>query len=168
LASERHEAAASLLVPCAELTADRLGTAVAQLVAKVEGHERRTIARMRYRGQGHELDVPVQQYDSGATLADRFAALHGTRYGFTLPSEAEVVALRHEAGEPAHAAHFLRDPSRPAYDASTHTDAGGPANGVVVDGPTAMILPYATLWIASGWRAEALETGGWRLTRVSE
>lgn len=166
LASERHEAAASLLVPCADLSAERLGVVVAQLAAKVEGQERRTTARMRYRGQGHELDVPVQQFDSGATLAERFAALHGTRYGFTLPSAAEVVALRHEAGEPAHAARFVRDPSRPTYDAAAHVDAGGPASGIHVDGPVAIALPDATLWVASGWRANAMETGGWRLTRV--
>lgn len=165
LAPERHEVAASVLKTCATLTADQLAAELASLTAKVEGSERRTFARMRYKGQGHELDVPVHAMDAGASLAARFAALHGARYGFTLPQDAEVVALRHEAGEPAREAQFVRDPSRPSYDAATHTDAGGPARGVIVIGPQAIALPDATLWVASGWRADALETGGWRLTR---
>ncbi len=165
LAPERHEVAVSVLKACAALTAEHLEQALALLTAKREGSERRTFARMRYRGQGHELDVPVHAMDAGASLAARFAALHGARYGFTLPQDAEVVALRHEAGEPAREAQFVRDPSRPSYDAATHTDAGGPARGVIVIGPQAIALPDATLWVATGWRADALETGGWRLTR---
>ncbi len=165
LARERHEVAVSVLKACAALTAEHLEQALASLTAKSEGSERRTFARMRYRGQGHELDVPVHAMDAGASLAARFAALHGARYGFTLPQDAEVVALRHEAGEPAREAQFVRDPSRPSYDAATHTDAGGPARGVIVIGPQAIALPDATLWVATGWRADALETGGWRLTR---
>lgn len=166
LASERHEIASSLLVACATLTPERIAAEVSKLAAKVEGTERRTFARMRYKGQGHELDVPVHAHDAGASLAARFAALHGSRYGFTLPTDAEVVALRHEAGEPEREAQFVRDASRPAYDAATHTDAGGPARGVVVVGPQAIALPDATLWVALGWCAVALETGGWRLTRL--
>lgn len=165
LAPERHEVAASLLVACATLTAERLAAELAQLAAKVEGRERRTFARMRYKGQGHELDVPVLDVDSGASLAARFAALHGARYGFTLPTDAEVVALRHEAGEPAREAQFARDAARPSYDGATHIDAGGPAHGVIVIGPQAIALPDATLWVAAGWRADALHAGGWRLTR---
>lgn len=165
LAPERHEVATSLLVSCTALTAERLTTELTQLAARVTGNERRTFARMRYRGQGHELDVPVHALDAGASLAARFAALHGGRYGFTLPADAEVVALRHEAGEPARAATFVRDLARPAYDAVTHTDAGGPGRGVIVMGPHAIGLPDATLWVADGWRADALEIGGWRLTR---
>lgn len=167
LAPERHEVASSVLETCARLTEERLAVAVAMLAARVQGSERRTFARMRYRGQGHELDVPVHARDAGASLAARFAALHGARYGFTLPTDAEVVALRHEAGEGAHEVRFLRDAARAAYDAATHTDAGGPATGVTVVGPQAIALPDATLWVAAGWRAEALEIGGWRLTRVA-
>lgn len=36
---------------------------------------------------------------------------------------------------------------------------------MIVIGPQAIALPDATLWVAEGWRADALETGGWRLTR---
>lgn len=163
LAPERHEVASSLLVRCAALTEARLTEECNRLATRVDGSERRTFARMRYAGQGHELDVPVHASDAGASLAARFAAWHGARYGFTLPVDAEVVALRHEAGEPAREATFVRDASRPGYDGAEHIDAGGPARGVMVIGPCAIALPDATLWVAAGWRADALETGGWRL-----
>jgi N-methylhydantoinase A/oxoprolinase/acetone carboxylase beta subunit len=171
LAPERHEAAASLLVPCKELTAARLAEAVKALASKVEGSTRRTLARVRYRGQGHELEIPLAEERSGEdgrSIAERFAAAHGERYGFTLPADAEVVALRHEAGEPARMAHFARDASRPAYDARQRVDAGGLADGVHAEGPTTIALPDATLFVADGWRAEALGIGGWRLTRVAK
>jgi N-methylhydantoinase A len=166
LAPERHEAARSLLVSCTGLTQSALAEAVEALAAQVEGRARRTLARMRYRGQGHELEIVVSPGDDGTALAARFAAAHAARYGFTLPQDAEVVALRHEAGEaPRHAA-FARDRGAPAYDAVRRVDVGGPADGARVDGPGAIALPDATLWVAVGWRAEALAMGGWRLRRV--
>jgi N-methylhydantoinase A len=170
LAPERHEAAASLLVPCKELSAARLADAVSALASRVEGSTRRTLARVRYRGQGHELEIPLLndgRAEDGRSIAERFAAAHAERYGFTLPAEAEVVALRHEAGEPARVAQFARDASRPAYDALERVDAGGLAEGVHAVGPTTIALPDATLFVADGWRAEALGIGGWRLTRTA-
>lgn len=165
LAPERHESAASVLVDCAALDAARLARAVASLASTVEGRTRRTFARMRYRGQGHELEIAVHEADDGSALRTRFAAAHGDRYGFALPHEAEVVALRHEAGDSAREARFARDPHAPMYDAAAFVDAGGNADGARVHGPQAIALPDATLWVAHGWRAEALAIGGWRLTR---
>ncbi len=165
LAPERHDAAMSLLVDCAALDASALAAAVEALASKVQGSARRTLARMRYRGQGHELEIPVHQADDGSSLRNRFAAAHRERYGFGLPQEAELVALRHEAGEVAREAQFARDPAVAGYDAAGHADAGGPADGAVVHGPRAVSLPDATLWVAEGWRASALAIGGWRLTR---
>lgn len=148
LAPERHEVAASLLANCRELSAAQLRAAVAAMAAKVQGSTRRTLARMRYRGQGHELEIAVGDADDGASLAQRFAVAHAARYGFTLPADAEVVALRHEAGEPARAAKFTGDATR-----------------VTERGPATIALPDATLYVADGWHAESLPTGGWKLTR---
>jgi N-methylhydantoinase A len=103
---------------------------------------------MRYRGQGHELEIPVVAQDDGEALAARFAAAHAARYGFTLPAAAEVVALRHEAGEPARTPRFQREV------------AAAP-----VQGPATLALPDATLFVAEGWTATPLEIGGWMLTR---
>lgn len=108
----------------------------------------RTFARMRYRGQGHEIEIAVFPGDDGSALATRFAEVHAARYGFTLPAEAEVVALRHEAGEPARAVRFEREDD--------------PAS---VIGPATVQLPDATLYVADGWRATPLPIGGWLLER---
>lgn len=177
LAPERHEAAASLLIRCSALSASRLAAAVKGIASKVQGTTRRTVARVRYRGQGHELEIPLVSPPEAATpsagaedghsIARRFAAAHQARYGFALPAEAEVVALRHEAGEPARAARFVRDPAAAPYNAAHRVDAGGPAPGIVVSGPTTIALPDATLFVAEGWHAAALPIGGWRLTRTA-
>lgn len=177
LAPERHEAALSLLLPCTALTAARLREAEHLMAQKVQGRTRRTWARVRYRGQGHELEVPLaaapssaaaqEDPEDGRSIAQRFAAAHQARYGFTLPAEAEVVALRHEAGEPARVARFVRDVAAPPYDVAQRVDTGGPADGIRALGPTTIALPDATLFVDVGWRADALAIGGWRLTRVS-
>jgi N-methylhydantoinase A len=154
-----------------------LAAAVNGIASKVQGNTRRTFARVRYRGQGHELEIPLGSHrqpesaaptdgaEDGHSIAQRFAAAHQARYGFALPAEVEVVALRHEAGEPARAASFVRDPAAAPYDATHRVDAGGPADGIVVRGPATIALPDATLFVAAGWRAAALLIGGWRLTR---
>jgi N-methylhydantoinase A/oxoprolinase/acetone carboxylase beta subunit len=162
LAPERRESAMSLLTPTSALTRARLDAAIDSLVegrdhrqSKTTEHRepqppdsQRTFARMRYRGQGHELEIAVQPGDDSAALAARFAESHATRYGFTLPAEAEVVALRHEAGEPARAVRFERD------------DDPAP-----VTGPATVQLPDATLFVAEGWHATPLPIGGWLLER---
>jgi len=165
LAPERHEVAMSLLARCDSLTAAALGSAHDALAARVEGSARRTLARVRYVGQGHELEIPLLAGDDGPALAARFTEAHGTRYGFTLPQSVEVVALRHTAGEAARAVQFARDSAGTAWDSQALVDAGGPADGAVVHGPAAIALPDATLWVAAGWRAESLALGGWTLTR---
>jgi N-methylhydantoinase A len=165
LAPERHEVAVSLLTRCDSLSATVLGDAHVSLAARVQGSARRTLARVRYVGQGHELEVPVEVGDDGAALAERFAAEHAARYGFTLPQAVEVVALRHTAGEAPRAVQFTREVGSAPWDARALVDAGGPADGAVVQGPAAIALPDATLWVAAGWRAEALGIGGWSLTR---
>lgn len=165
LAPERHESAASLLVRCDALSAAALTDAVAALAAKVEGAERRTWARVRYLGQGHELDIPVQAGDDGAALASRFGEAHRDRYGFRLELPVECVALRHAAGDAPREATFTRDPSKPPFDHEASIDHGGPADGVRLRGPVTVALPDATLYVAPGWVAEALDIGGWRLVR---
>ena len=48
------------------------------------------VARMRYRGQGHELEVPFREDAGGEELARRFSAMHAARYGFNLELPIEV------------------------------------------------------------------------------
>lgn len=192
LAPERREAATSLLAPTSSLSREDVAALVAdgdRMLAESSARRgqdnapsgsgttsRRTLARMRYRGQGHELEIPLYAgsaagsatgsaaataasdgsvdsdagADDGAALAARFAAAHAARYGFTLPADAEIVALRHESGEPARAVHFAHD-------------ANSPAPGTRIAGPATIALPDATLFVAEGWQAEALPIGGWLL-----
>ncbi|MCE9600993.1 MAG: hydantoinase/oxoprolinase family protein [Gemmatimonadetes bacterium] len=165
IAPERREAAASLLVRTAALDSHAFRAACDALAARVSGHERRWQVRVRYEGQGHELEVAAAPGDSGREIADRFEQTHRTLYGFTLPRAVECVALRHVASDPGARAAFRRDPLGPPFDARGLVDRGGPAPGDVLRGPLAVTLPDATLWVAEGWTARALAIGGWRLDR---
>jgi N-methylhydantoinase A len=167
LASERHEAAMSVLKRCAAIGASELRELRSELESKVQGSVRRTLARVRYVGQGHELEIPLSDdINDGRAIATQFAEAHALRYGFQLPADAEIVALRHEAGESARAATFRRDARAPNFDAEKRVDAGGLAEDVALNGPTTIALPDATMFVAEGWRAEPLEIGGWKLTRT--
>ncbi len=165
IAPERREVASALLLRTDALTLDALALACEALSARVAGRDRRWLARVRYEGQGHELEVRVAPGDDGAAVAARFTEQHRALYGFTLDRAVECVALRHVASEPGAEARFARDASLPRFDGAASVDRGGPADGVALDGPRAVTLPDATLWVAEGWRATALPIGGWRLER---
>ena len=108
-------------------------------------------ARMRYAGQGHELDVPLTPQQSRDAVGAAFAALHKRRYGFNLPYPAEVVSLRHVAegvGRPVK----LERESKP------------PARRLV--GPKSLALQDATLFVAKGWSGRLLASGAWHLERT--
>ena len=163
LAPERHERAMSVLAESTTLSAAALQVHCDALAELVRGRERRWVARMRYVGQGHELDVRVTPGEDGPALAARFVELHRARYGFDLSRPTEVVGLRHTASEPGASVHFSRDPVLAPWDAALHTDGGGPASNAVVNGEASIALSDATLWVAAGWRATALDAGGWLL-----
>lgn len=163
LAPERHERAMSVLAESTTLSAAALQGHCDALAELVRGRERRWVARMRYVGQGHELDVRVTPGEDGPALAARFVELHRARYGFDLSRPTEVVGLRHTASEPGASVHFSRDPVLAPWDAALHTDGGGPASNAVVNGEASIALSDATLWVAAGWRATALDAGGWLL-----
>jgi N-methylhydantoinase A len=112
---------------------------------------RSSFARMRYVGQGHELDVPFESTRKRETLADRFARLHQQRYGFTLPAAAEVVSARHVAEGAGRRLKLERD---------------GTTSPARLVGPRSMALPDATLFVAKGWRARLLRAGAWLLERA--
>jgi N-methylhydantoinase A len=106
MADLEHDVAATILAPLdaaptladvanrlSELT-DRADAALAgQGVPSVD---RRTMARLdlRYQGQGHVLEVPIEPGDGSRAIAERFHALHSQRYGHRLESGIEVVTLR--------------------------------------------------------------------------
>src|SRR5687767_1886845 len=123
------------------------------------------VARMRYRGQGHELEVSYEPGMAPSTLADRFAAMHLRRYGFELPVPVEVVSARSvRSGETRTVALARTGPN--AWSDEMSVDNGG-ALDVTVSGRAVIALPDATLLIPNGWRASSLPLGGWFLERRS-
>ena len=139
-----------------------LGTVALQLPAP-DAWSRSWMARMRYAGQGHELDVPVSPGDSGATLAARFGELHEARNGFRLDAAEEIVGVRHVVSGPAHAVVLARRGEGRWSDA--HPVDTGQRFEATLSGPLVVALPGATLRIAPGWTGRPHETGGWLLER---
>ena len=121
-------------------------------------------ARMRYVGQGHELDVSMDDVDEGHALAERFAARHEQRNGFRLDSLVEVIGVRHVASGAAHPVRFARSATT-RWDPAHAVDDGGTFEARL-DGPAVVVLPGATLRIAAGWTGEPHVTGGWILQRT--
>jgi N-methylhydantoinase A len=148
LAPTRRERQGGVLRTPAQLDEAFLTRECARLADGLEGTTRRWTARVRFVGQGHELDVPVEPADGGDSIAARFCAAHDRRYGFALPGAIEVVALRAIVESPGEQVVFEGD-----------------AGAAPITGPATRALADATLFVAEGWRADPLPIGGWRLTR---
>jgi N-methylhydantoinase A/oxoprolinase/acetone carboxylase beta subunit len=160
ITSERRERMTSVLARLDALDARALAAELdraTQGVDAEQGWQRSWVARVRYVGQGYELDVPVESGDEGAALAARFAALHAQRNGFTLDAPAEIIGLRHAATGPAQLIHFGLTPM-PVH--------GTEAAERPVRGPAVIALPGATLRVAPGWTGAPHPTGGWLLRRL--
>jgi N-methylhydantoinase A len=151
LAAERREAMASVMRPLETLASDELTALLDSLSVRARASPDRAAQwwlRVRYAGQGHELDVPVTTGEDTSTLRARFAELHAARFGFTLERGVEVVSARCAVSAPSRRLRLGRE--------------GGTS---VVRGPATMALPDATLLVKSGWVARGLEIGGWLLER---
>jgi N-methylhydantoinase A len=123
------------------------------------------VARMRYRGQGHELEVSYEPGTAPAALGDRFTAMHQRRYGFELPVSIEMVSARSvRSGETRTVGLARSGPN--AWSDGTSVDSGGVLD-VTVSGRTVIALPDATMLIPGGWRGSSLPLGGWFLERRS-
>lgn len=154
IAPERRDAAISVMRPADVLDAHWFNTRLPELASRAIGTRvaarHAWHARVRYAGQGHELDVPCAPSDDGAALSARFTHMHRARYGFTLEGPVDVVALRVAAmGEPV----------------SVNFSVPLPREATLV-GPRVVTLADATMVVAAGWRGRALEIGGWLLERA--
>lgn len=166
VAPARRSAIASVMRDIASLDDEDLHRQVKRLAQQAGHVPPRTlapVARMRFRGQGHELEVPFDATDGGTQLKVRFLARHQERYGFVLDAEPEVVTLRATVSDGAHPLHLQRRRGA-GWDAEHSTDDGGPTEAVV-RGRCVVALPDATLLVAEGWTARALPMGGWLLER---
>jgi N-methylhydantoinase A len=152
---ERREAMASVMKRLKEwgdndrmAVLDDLAARVAPKADSRGPKARSWFARMRYVGQGHELDVPIAPKQSREVLHSAFNILHSRRYGFNLEYPVEVVSVRHVAEGSGRKPKLTRE-ARPAARR--------------LNGPASLALPDATLFVAKGWRAQLLRQGAWFL-----
>lgn len=166
IAAPRREALASVMRTTDALTPDEISALCEDLERRVPaGIAKAWLARARYRGQGHELEIEVAPGDSGDALAARFADMHRTRYGFDLDLPVEVVSARYAAtGEGSKV--VLARHGEQRWDPASPYDDGGRLEAMV-RGPMAVALPDATMFVASGWTARSLPIGGWLMERDS-
>jgi len=129
------------------------------------------VARIRYRGQGATLDVPLQE-DLGADLGEAFIAQHQRRYGHVLVGrELELVSLRGRASSPAPvlppltlpSAHSARQRRQAWFQGVAHdTELVARASlvaGDVIQGPAIVTEYSATLVLPPGAVATVLSDG---------
>lgn len=146
---ERRETMTSVMRRLDDWTPEERGEQCALLGRRaVSSQEPAFLARMRYAGQGHELDVPFTSREDAPALRAAFEQLHEARYGFTLDAQVEVVSAR-SVSEGRGRTVKLQAPR-----------ARAPRR---VTGPTSVALSDATLYVARGWRAERNAIGAWIL-----
>lgn len=137
-----------------------LVTSAAQLAEGSAQLEPRWWLRARYVGQGYELDVPVVPTDTVAHVAAQFVARHEHRAGFTLDRPVEFISARTTLSSTPWPVHFAR-PARSGELPNDEDD--GRAMTRTLQGEAIVRLPDATLRVAAGWTARALDIGGWML-----
>jgi N-methylhydantoinase A len=164
VAPERRTAIGSVMARLDEMDAGGLASVFAGLAARTGSAPNVAhIARMRYRGQGHELEVAFEAGMTPTILGQRFVGMHRQRYGFELPLPVEIVSARSvRSGETRTVA--LSRQGGSAWRAGTGVDDGGVFDATV-RGRRVVALPDATMLVPEGWTATALPIGGWIVQR---
>jgi N-methylhydantoinase A len=150
LARERREAMSSVMQRTDAPGAVSLDGLLRELSGRLDGDKQWThasVARARYVGQGHELDVPVAAGDLIATAA-QFEAMHENLFGYRLQRPVEIVSVRHTVS-----------------GGGREVTLGGGAADESIAGPASFALADATMYVAAGWTARSLDIGGWMLER---
>jgi N-methylhydantoinase A len=151
LARERREAMASVMARSDAAPSASFRGLIEELSGRLNGDSHWThasIARARYVGQGHELDVPVASGGDVVATAAAFEATHEALFGYRLQRPVEVVSLRHTVS-----------------GAGRAVTLGGGKAGETIVGAASRALSDATMYVAPGWTAESLDIGGWMLER---
>ncbi|HUQ83133.1 MAG TPA: hydantoinase/oxoprolinase family protein [Gemmatimonadaceae bacterium] len=170
IASQRYVAAASVMRTLTTLEPNDLPLAALETTLRVTGRKHqgegtiKYFARVRYVGQGHELDVEIAPALGAESIRERFVARHAERFGFTLERDVEIVSVRCMLTTGGHEVRLARRGAS-AWRDDNRVDDGGELSGLVA-GRATVELPDATLLIANGWTATSLDIGGWRLERA--
>jgi N-methylhydantoinase A/oxoprolinase/acetone carboxylase beta subunit len=164
VAPERRTAIGSVMARLDGMSAESLGGVFRDLASRTGSAPNVLhVARMRYRGQGHELEVMFEDGMTPATLTKRFVAMHQQRYGFELPVAVEIVSGRSVRSGDTRAVSLARQGGT-AWRAGTGVDDGGVFDATV-RGRRVVALPDATMLVPVGWVASALPIGGWIVQR---
>jgi N-methylhydantoinase A len=167
LAPDRRVSLASVMREASTLDAG----ARRELCAALDDHDGAVggrgalVARARYRGQGHELDVAWEEDVDGVELARRFADVHDQRYGFRLDRPVDLVSARHTRTSEARTVE-LRRRGASSWEAAARHDDGG-AFEATVEGRATIVLADSTLLVPAGWTARTLDIGGWMVERTA-
>lgn len=168
VARERREAMLSMMELADEMDSGRIEEVDATLRARVNAPPawaHQTTVRVRYAGQGHELDINLEERTGAGLTRMKFEATHEALFGYRLDRHVELVSARHASTGEHRDVMFARRGKAVEWDAEAPIDTGGPL-GATVNGPASVALSDATLYVAPGWRATSLEIGGWMLERV--
>ena len=164
LAPERREQLTSCVVHADALGDDALAALLTDSATRLGGDSAplatRWWLRSRYVGQGYELDIPVQPGDRVPEVAARFAARHDARVGFTLDRPVEFISVRTTRSSAPWPVQFAR---RSGHGTLPHDMDDGRAMERTLRGAAVVRLPDATMRVAPGWTARALDVGGWLL-----
>lgn len=165
VAPERRTAMGSVMRTLAELDTGQLAAICDGLASQAGStHPASYIARLRYRGQGHELEVPLDQGAPPEALDERFREMHQSRYGFLLELPIEVVSARCVRSGDTHPVMLQRRGEATWADDVSVDD--GSAFDAIVHGRRVVVLPDATLLVPAGWTARTLPIGGWLVERT--
>jgi N-methylhydantoinase A len=170
----RRDTVRTVMLSEAELSAERVGAAVDELLATLDGDasaEPEVVYEMRYAGQAFELPVPGGSRPDPADLIERFAAAHEDLYGHRDP-EGEVMLVHIRLAtvatgpRPRPSAPLTEEMARGAREVRfgghwvrTSVLRGEPAAGLRADGPAVFELPETTLVLPPGWRAVVDDAG---------
>jgi N-methylhydantoinase A len=167
MARERREAMTSVMALASSVDADALSAMERAMSGRLKvdgnGWARSTMARARYAGQGHELDVELPTDGSRSAIAP-FEATHERLFGYRLERPVELVSVRMAAVGAGHPVKFERAGAASAWSDQHPSDTGQRLERTVT-GPISIALSDATLYVAPGWRASALDIGGWMLEK---
>ena len=165
VAPERRTAIGSVMARLDDMSTDALAGVFDRLGSRNGSAPNVThVARMRYRGQGHELEVAFEPGLTPPALGARFTVMHLARYGFELPVPVEVVSARSvRSGETRPVVLSRSGTNR--WSEHTNADSGGELEASVV-GRRVIALPDATMLVPEGWTATALPIGGWFVERT--